>query len=446
MPELDLLRFNPWWEDKEAIGRDPDIVRFEQQKIKYFPEFPMGQGIYVIRGPRQVGKTTLVKLKIKELLNGGSNPKAIFFYSFELRRKTEEVYATVLEYLDKIAPSGKRYLFLDETTTIPEWARPIKLLADRGDLRKEDTVLVTGSSSIDLQKGAERLPGRGIEGNEYFYLPASFRRYLYLKGMEFEAADPFRPDRFYEIAKSHWPKMLTLQKEFLSYLNSGGFLYSINHGWDDLVLEKYARWLEGDFVKWGKDPFVVKEIVQAVVKKGCSQFSYHSIVKETSVSSHNTIIEYLDMLDEELFLRIVNKALLPFGVERRKEKKAFFLDPLLMIIAERWADQRIVEACKVEQVVAGHLARMNDIYFYNDGKKEIDCLLKSDKKVLGVEVKWSGTIASSDTQGVRKTGIAYLLSKETLDKINDIPVIPVPIFLALLPAGEIIRRNLFSLR
>ncbi|HLD81408.1 MAG TPA: ATP-binding protein [archaeon] len=445
MPYADLLRFNPWWEDKKAINKDPDILEFEGEKIKHYPELEVEKGVCVVRGPRQVGKTTLVKLKVRELLGKGVGPENVFFYSFELLKSAEQVHSIVLEYLEGVAGEGKRFVFLDETTSIPDWSRALKLLIDRGDLRKSDLVLVTGSSSLDLKKGAERLPGRGIEGNEFYYLPCSFAKYLELKGVKTRRESPFKQQAFLEAVKENAPKLLTLNKEFYSYLNHGGFLYAINHGKSELTMEKYARWLEGDFIKWGKNPLIVKEILQAVIRKSCSQFSYHSIAKETSMTSHNTIIEYMEMLGEELFLETVNKASLPFKVERRKEKKAFFLDPLLSAIAEKWALETLPEPCKVEQLVLSQLSRLDGVYFYNEGRKEIDALLNLESQTMGVEVKWSDNIGAGDVYGVKKTSTPYVLSKETIKTIDGVPVMPVSLFLATLNARELVKRKVLSL-
>lgn len=447
MAYAELLRFNPWWEDRAAIGQDKDLAKFSAEPVKYLPGFKPSPGLNVVRGPRQVGKTTLAKLRIRELLEGGTEPKRIFFYSFELMRTPEDVYNTLIEYLETAGRGpGARHMFLDETTTIPEWSRGLKLLIDRGDIRGEDTILVTGSSSIDLKKGAERFPGRGIEGKEFFYLPCTFRRCLQLKGIVVPPSDPLNPARFFKDAEENMPKILKLNSEFRDYLSRGGFLYAINHGKDELSLERYARWLEGDFVKWGKNPLVVKEILQALIRKGCSQFSYHAIAKETSVSSHNTLIDYLSMVNEELFARTVSKASLPFKAERRKEKKAFFLDPLLSAVAERWAEQTLPEGCRVEHAVMSNLSRLGPLFFYNDGRAEIDCLLRLRGKSLGVEVKWSDNISPADAFGVKKAGIAYLLSRETLGKVSGVPVVPASLFLAMLDAGELIRRDVLSLQ
>ncbi len=462
MTYTDLLSFNPWWESKEKISQDIHLQKFDGEKIKYSPVLEAEKGITVVRGPRQVGKTTLMKLKIRDLLLKGTDPADIFFYSFELKRKPDEIYEIVSEYLHSVK-KGHAHLFLDEVTTILEWSRAIKLFVDKGDLTEKDATIITGSSSVDLQKGSDRLPGRGIEGNEYFYFPCSFCRYLELRGIVLERCDPADPKQFFEFASKNLSKLLTLNSEFSRYLQHGGFLYAINNGKSELTLERYARWLEGDFIKWQKNPQVVKEILQAIIKKSGSQFGFNSIAKECSVSSHNTISDYLSMLDEELFLKTLNKTELPWKIQRRKEKKAMFLDPLLISVAEHWADQRLDESIKIEQTVASHLSRLGSVAFYNDGKKEIDCILKigsgqgrsepntseaepSGHDTLGIEVKWSSSISRSDTYAVRKTTIPYVLSKDVLKIENDVPVVPVSLFLAMLDAGEFVKRDLLALQ
>lgn len=446
MAYTQLLRYNPWWEKPSAIAEDPHIITFNSEAVKYVPEVILKPGILILRGPRQVGKTTLLKLKIKELLETKIPPTNVFYYSFELSRKREEIYTTILEYLDSTPTKGQRYLFLDETTTIPDWSRALKALVDQGSIKKGDCVFITGSSSLDLKEGAERLPGRGIEGNEYYYLPCSLRAYLCLKGIKLSRANLSDNRQFYALAKKHLPQLLSITKEFEQYLIHGGFLYAINHGRTELSLEKYARWLEGDFVKWGKNPLIIKEILQAVIKKEGSQFSYHAIAKETSVTSHNTIIDYFEMVGQELFLKLVQKVTLsPFTIERKKEKKAYFLDPLLLGIAEHWAEQKLPKPSIIEQVMVSNLARLTVPYFYNDGKKEIDCIMKVSTKIVGIELKWSDNIGVSDTYGVKKTDVPYILSKEILKMEHGVPVIPVSLFLALLDTKELVKRDVLTL-
>ena len=68
--------------------------------------------------------------------------------------------------------------FLDEITLIKDWQYALKKIIDLG-WGEKTSFLLTGSSTVDLRKGAERLPGR--RGKVYqpdkVLLPMSFREF-----------------------------------------------------------------------------------------------------------------------------------------------------------------------------------------------------------------------------------------------------------------------------
>ena len=81
-----LVKKNPWWLGKEHIKEDVDYRKWEEKKIKWTPEIVDKINInpfslHFIFGPRQVGKTTAVKLLINKLLEK-KNPKSIFYFNF----------------------------------------------------------------------------------------------------------------------------------------------------------------------------------------------------------------------------------------------------------------------------------------------------------------------------------------------------------------------------
>ena len=83
----DLLEQNPWWEEAERIDDDEKIRVFETGDLKRYPrifdEFEFSTSkVYTVRGPRQVGKTTLQKLLIRKLLEEGVPPQSILYYSY----------------------------------------------------------------------------------------------------------------------------------------------------------------------------------------------------------------------------------------------------------------------------------------------------------------------------------------------------------------------------
>ncbi|MBM4356318.1 MAG: ATP-binding protein, partial [Deltaproteobacteria bacterium] len=72
---MDLERMseqNPWWGDEASLVRDPHLVRYDGLSLKL--GHPVEEqiahdstGIQVLRGPRQIGKTTLVKRQVRKL-------------------------------------------------------------------------------------------------------------------------------------------------------------------------------------------------------------------------------------------------------------------------------------------------------------------------------------------------------------------------------------------
>lgn len=74
-----IFDMNPWWRDRQSINQDKHILTFEASKIRWHPPLLktslQEDALHIIKGPRQVGKTTLIKLFIKNLLAEKKVPK-----------------------------------------------------------------------------------------------------------------------------------------------------------------------------------------------------------------------------------------------------------------------------------------------------------------------------------------------------------------------------------
>ena len=181
-----MARFNPWWKDRTAIGRDPKMAALRASALRAAPDpagmFEAGDYIYSLRGPRQVGKTTLVKMEIGRLLEHVP-PRNVMYYSFESEQSPLDVENVINEYFDKSGQSEKsrRYLFLDEISNVIDWQRAVKLLKDMNML-ENCTVVTTGSHSVDLAKATELLAGRRGEPRrgmlDRVVMPMNFRKFV----------------------------------------------------------------------------------------------------------------------------------------------------------------------------------------------------------------------------------------------------------------------------
>ena len=118
-------------------------------------------------GPRGVGKTTLMLQHAKEELPRHST----------LFVTAEDMYFAsnnLVELAADFAKKGGRYLIIDEIHKMEEWSRFLKLVYD---YQPKLNVIFTGSSILDITKGAHDLSRRAIT---YHMQGLSFREYLSL--------------------------------------------------------------------------------------------------------------------------------------------------------------------------------------------------------------------------------------------------------------------------
>ncbi|MCX6222556.1 MAG: AAA family ATPase [Bacteroidia bacterium] len=120
-----------------------------------------------LTGPRGVGKTTLVLQHIKKNLNPAETlyVTAEDFYFADNR---------LIDLTDTFVKRGGKYLFVDEIHKYEEWAKELKLIYD---YHPELNVVFTGSSVLDIKKGASDLSRRAVM---YHMQGLSFREYLQL--------------------------------------------------------------------------------------------------------------------------------------------------------------------------------------------------------------------------------------------------------------------------
>jgi len=136
-----LQQQNPWWFREELILEDEKISDFEQEPYKSIPslleEFPENQdAVLTLRGPRQIGKSTTMKMLIRRLLlEKKINKKNILYFSLDRIENFNQLYE-LLTCFFRNSRSARRderlYLFLDEISFVREWQRGIKALADEG--------------------------------------------------------------------------------------------------------------------------------------------------------------------------------------------------------------------------------------------------------------------------------------------------------------------------
>ena len=163
-----LERMNPWW--KASPGpQTPNLRRWaynevlERFKSRIAP-------VIAMRGPRQVGKTTIQLQLIERLLQLDQIPSSqILRVQFDeapalgsLNNPVESIVRwfevnVLKKTINQAARDGQQvYFFFDEVQNLKKWSEQIKAIVDTSDVQ----ILVTGSSALRIGKGRDSLAGR----------------------------------------------------------------------------------------------------------------------------------------------------------------------------------------------------------------------------------------------------------------------------------------------
>lgn len=497
MSIADLSYWNDWWKTKKAIQEDKNIRDWSLSTFKWEPRLDKTiedeEIIYVLRGPRRVGKTTLLKLRIQRLLEKGVAPTNILYYPCDALETPKQLTTLIDTYLSEIRKRGEwAYLFIDEVSMLKEWQRAIKLLIDAGRF-KNCTVILTGSHSIDLRKGSESLAGRRghIEKLRYgtpdkILLAAKFSEYvetlqpvLSHKIRELWLLSIDRRRRmFLELARGRIPteiKQLAifsreLRVLFEKYLLTGGIAqaiheYTASHRISRDTYATFVHFVVRDICRWGQDENYARQILRRIIETLASRVSWNSLKEDTEIQDHKTVGSYVKVLKDSFvvayyyYLNIEKKS-----AYYKKEKKIYFQDPFIFHACRSWvygkdgfkASQEFLSKTEnrsklVECVVSNHLSRFmfsqhpsslfdpsNYVFYWKNKKREIDFVMELDGKLLPIEVKYSDNIQRDDVRGInelRKSGLSHdfgiVTSKERLEVKKGYSVVPLSILLLL---------------
>jgi predicted AAA+ superfamily ATPase len=370
LPDEQILRQNPWWRHSAWQVADPHLQLLEAQPVRLPADFVAeldlrAPGIHILRGPRQVGKSTDLKLLVVRALANGSQPRSIVYLALDLLegRHLSELAATVERAVDLAEREGPGLLLLDEVTALAGWQTAVKSLWDEGVIRA-DVVVCTGSSAIDLQHGAaERLPGRREAGTDRLSLPQSFASFARAidgdvpSSPGLTVAELLSDDgqTLLRQMRAHAP---ALEAALRRYLRFGGLPAAVAEAasgahepsprikrvlYDSLVRELQRR---------GASVPATHALLERVVRSLGSKVSWSSMAREMDVPlgrasgrrgrqaggggqpSHQTLRDYIELLAGGYFLFVAYFWRSGSQTnEQSRDKKIFLADPLLHTLA-----------------------------------------------------------------------------------------------------------------
>lgn len=357
-----------FWEERGWEINDKHLRELQEMPfVRPFPFIPEKKGLYIIRGPRQVGKTSW----LKSILSAKAKSHTCYYLSCETildHRELREILRSL---------KGREFVLLDEVNYVKHWELAVKQSIDSGDTH---VLIVTGSHSYDLLRGGDRMPGRFDHGGEYTLLPMGLDEFIEAR----TSAGWSTSDRFAEI---------------VNYFRVGGFPRAVAEGGPNAekpvrAIQTLWRWLSGDLVRLGRSEDYLKELLLQLVSSMQTPVSFQNLASKTNLSSHNTVKDYVSILESVYALRTLKFINPQTGKYHfKKNRKFYFTDPLLYWMSKDLQGNALHDSdysAIAEMVAHEELSRRYSRFGYTatNLKGEIDFI---SPKQWAIEVKWADT-------------------------------------------------------
>jgi len=187
-----------------------------------------------IKGPRGVGKTTLLLQRAKECLHRNTtllvNADDLYFATHSL-----------VDLVDEFTRMGGQVLMIDEIHKYKEWSRELKLIYD---YHRDLHVIFTGSSILDIMEGEADLSRRVLS---YDMQGLSYREFLELEhgiSLPVITLDDILHHQV-EVIPNFKPYMYWTQ-----YLQSGYYPFATDGNFEDRLLQVVNKTIEVDIPQY----------------------------------------------------------------------------------------------------------------------------------------------------------------------------------------------------
>ena len=341
------------------------IVRTLENKLK---SQLFGGKVLILYGPRQAGKTTLVKHLVSEFNNETRFIDCELVENRELlsRRNTTDLFALVKQH---------KIVVFDEAQVIPDIGSVLKTLYDH---HPEVQYIATGSSSFDLANVvSEPLTGRSLEFTLY-------------------------PLSLSELAHNSFDA----EKEVAQLMRFGGYPDLAGLGDEEKIVRLktlVSQYLYKNVLAIGgiKKPELIIKLLKLLAHQISNEVSYRELSSELA-TSQQTIERYIDLLEKNFVIVRLGSFSRNLRNEITRSKKIYFVDLGIrnaLIDAfgtintiDRNDIGGLFENCMIIERLKhiSHTGRiLSGAYFWRTFKQqEIDYIEEIQGKISAYEFKW----------------------------------------------------------
>ena len=437
--------------------------------------------IVVVRGPRQVGKTTAQFQIIADLLAEGVPATSILrvqFDELESLRRTKEPIIAISDWFERQVTSDrfnelahrgqKAYLFFDEVQNLKGWDAQLKSLVDNASVK----VVVTGSSALRIEMGRDSLAGRvnTVEAGVLSLTEIGALR-------ELDTPRHFLPDNGLSplIDKNFWQELREHGKDnaefrteaFRHFSERGG--YPIVHKQKDVEWVLLADQLNETVIKRviqhdlrvgsrgrKRDPQLLEEIFRLACRYAGQTPTVSTLADEARQAlganiGSQRVTHYLKFLGETLLLRLIP----PLEIRLKKRRGSSKLCLVDHGLRASWLQEQIPltpEALREHPeltTMSGHLAEsifgsvvstihgLDIAHFPERGTdREVDFVLTVGAQRVPVEIKYQRRIDPlRDTLGIRSfleksvnnASFGLLITQDNSGTVDDPRIVSLPL-------------------
>ncbi|MGQ9641159.1 MAG: ATP-binding protein [Candidatus Bathycorpusculaceae bacterium] len=401
---------------------------------------------YAIKGPRQSGKTTLLRILEDSLIKKGINP---VFLNFEDPDVLEAFETNPKEYIKSFLLKEGKYCFLmDEYHYVKDPGKKLKLLYDTFENVK---FIVTGSSSLELGGAMAKF----LVGRVFFFelFPFNFHEFLLAKNP--------RLAKIYE-EKNKIVKEFLLSgdadvgqeiffKEFSPFFNEyvifGGYPAVIKA--EDVETKRmilkniHDTYISKDVVEFLKvsDALKYRHVVRALAVLIGNLINYNEICS-TCQTYYKELKRIISILSETYIISLVQPFFRNPITELRKVPKVYFFNlGLRNYIIDNFTslEKRTDGGALIENLVflslRNNFSEATINYWRTISKAEVDFMLRIKAEIIPIEVKYRSFKNPKISRSLRsfiksyKPEKALVVTKDfwSKAKIGDTGILFVPV-------------------
>ena len=339
------------------------VSRFIYQSLQ--EELYAGKALLVL-GPRQAGKTTLLRALVAEQPN-----PSVWLNCDEpdIRKMLQEPTSSLLRNL----VGNATLVIIDEAQRVKNIGLTLKLITDQ---LPSVQLIATGSSSLELANEInEPLTGRKIE---YLLLPFSTKELIQHHGLLEEKrllSQRLIYGLYPDVVMRPGKERRTLQNLSSSYLYKDIFRFQ------DV-----------------RKPEVLETLLEALALQICSEVSYHELAQTVGIDSA-TVRRYIDLLEKNFVLFRLRSFSRNLRNELKKSRKIYFYDNGVrnaIINNFQSLDLRTDQGALWENFLVSerqkylhfHEIHANRYFWRTKQQQEIDYLEDRDGRLYAYEFKW----------------------------------------------------------